>query len=348
MSLIDHPENPIPNGATAGVIKTPDGTELRYAHWGSVGGLRRGTVTLLQGRAECIEKYFEVIQDLRERGFAVIAFDWRGQGGSQRLLMNRFRGHISNFAQYREDLITILKGVSLTEYPGPHFALAHSTGAAVLLSCSERLRTMIDRAVLASPLIGLREFGARNPNGMLLKFIKLASFGSYPKPETTLYAPGPRNLRERVGFPLSTILTRIGFGWAFVPGGHQAIILPFEGNAQSSDLVRFERFTKILEKAPYLGLASATNSWLRAAARCMLDLRKRDAGPKVKLPCLIVAAGEDHIVSTRATEEFASRCRATGYIEVAGAQHELMMEADVYRDQFWAAFDAFVPGSDYT
>jgi lysophospholipase len=28
-----------------------------------------------------------------------------------------------------------------------------------------------------------------------------------------------------------------------------------------------------------------------------------------------------------------------------GARHELMMEQDRYRVQFWAAFDAFVPGT---
>ena len=31
-------------------------------------------------------------------------------------------------------------------------------------------------------------------------------------------------------------------------------------------------------------------------------------------------------------------------IVVDGAQHELMMERDVFRDQFFAAFDSFIPG----
>ena len=48
------------------------------------GGGRVGTVCLFQGRAECIERYFEVVNDLRRRGFAVATIDWRGQGGSDR------------------------------------------------------------------------------------------------------------------------------------------------------------------------------------------------------------------------------------------------------------------------
>ena len=347
MTLIDHPENPIPDGAVTGMITTPDGTELRYAHWGSVGGRRRGTVTLLQGRAEFIEKYFETIQDLRGRGFAVITFDWRGQGGSQRYLRNRAKGHISGFRQYRQDLETVLKKVSLTEYPGPHFALAHSTGASILLSDSARLRTMLDRAVLISPLMGLADFNLKKTRPGLYRLIKFLSFGRYPKPEVTRYTPGARNFLERIAFPLAAIFSWIGLARAFIPGGSRNFLIPFSENRQTSDHDRFARFNAVLVAAPQLGVGSPTIGWLHSAARCMLSFRRRDAGQKVMLPCLIIAAGNDRIVSTRATEEFASRCRATGYIEIAGSEHELLTEANVYRDQFWTAFDAFVPGSDY-
>ena len=30
---------------------------------------------------------------------------------------------------------------------------------------------------------------------------------------------------------------------------------------------------------------------------------------------------------------------------IEGARHEILQEQDVYRAQFWAAFDAFVPGA---
>jgi lysophospholipase len=51
------------------------------------------------------------------------------------------------------------------------------------------------------------------------------------------------------------------------------------------------------------------------------------------------------VVSTPAIEEFAIRLRAGSHLIVAGAQHEILMEQDRYRGQFWAAFDAFVPGT---
>ena len=56
-------------------------------------------------------------------------------------------------------------------------------------------------------------------------------------------------------------------------------------------------------------------------------------------------AGRDQVVSTAAIEDLAVRLRAGSHLIVAGARHELMMEQDRYRAQFWAAFDAFVPGT---
>jgi lysophospholipase len=66
---------------------------------------------------------------------------------------------------------------------------------------------------------------------------------------------------------------------------------------------------------------------------------------KVRQPLMLVAAGRDEIVSTAAIEDVAIRLRAGSHLIVAGAKHELMMEQDRYRGQFWAAFDAFVPGT---
>ena len=64
-------------------------------------GPPQGTVCILQGRAEFIEKYFETVGDLLLRGFAVATFDWRGQGLSARRLGNPRKGHVRRFDDYR-------------------------------------------------------------------------------------------------------------------------------------------------------------------------------------------------------------------------------------------------------
>ena len=62
-------------------------------------------------------------------------------------------------------------------------------------------------------------------------------------------------------------------------------------------------------------------------------------------PILMLAASNDTIVSTAAIEEFAYHLRAGSHLVIAGSKHEILQEQDRYRGQFWAAFDAFVPGT---
>src|SRR6185437_3686148 len=89
----------------------------------------RGTCVLLNGQTEFIEKYFEVIDELRRRGFAVATMDWRGQGGSSRLLADDSRkSFVTDFSDYDQDLDTLMHWVvkpMLKDGEKP-VALAHS------------------------------------------------------------------------------------------------------------------------------------------------------------------------------------------------------------------------------
>ena len=49
--------------------------------------------------------------------------------------------------------------------------------------------------------------------------------------------------------------------------------------------------------------------------------------------------------STTAIETFAANLLAGAHLILAGSRHEILQEQDQYRNQFWAAFDAFVPGT---
>src|SRR3569623_3586134 len=85
----------------------------------------RALCLLLNGQTEFIEKYFEVIDELRSRGLSVVTFDWRGQGGSDRLLPDARKAHIEDFVAYDQDLDTIIQ--TLVHPIGlPRIAMAHS------------------------------------------------------------------------------------------------------------------------------------------------------------------------------------------------------------------------------
>ena len=81
--------NPLPEGIACGFLSTPDRVRLRFAVAPSRLGSTRGTVVLLQGRNEAIEKYFETIADLTALGYAVATFDWRSEEHTSELQSQR-------------------------------------------------------------------------------------------------------------------------------------------------------------------------------------------------------------------------------------------------------------------
>src|SRR6201987_950397 len=154
MTLVSIHAHPVPADVVSGMIKTPDGAELRFARWAPPAG-RKGTVCVFTGRGEAIEKYFETVRDLRDRGFAVATFDWRGRGHSSRRLRDPRKGFVRRFSDYEIDVETFVQQVMLPDCPPPFFALAHSMGGAVLLRVAYAGKRWFDRMVLTAPMIDL-------------------------------------------------------------------------------------------------------------------------------------------------------------------------------------------------
>ena len=147
------PGNPAPKNLVGGYLETSDKRRLRYAT-ARLPGQARGTVVLLQGRNEAIEKYFETIADLNARGFSVVTFDWRGQGGSERLLRSSRLGHVRHFGQFLVDLECIMQEVVLPDCHPPYNVLAHSMGGLIAIHASAQLTNTVERMVLLAPLVG--------------------------------------------------------------------------------------------------------------------------------------------------------------------------------------------------
>lgn len=311
MTLVSIPANPVPENVVSGMIKTPDGAELRFARWAPPAG-RKGTVCVFTGRSEQIEKYFETVRDLRDRGFAVAMIDWRGQGHSSRRLRDPRKGYVRYFSDYELDVETFVQQVVLPDCPPPYFALAHSMGGAVMLRVAYAGKRWFDRMVLSAPMIDL---------------------------------PG-----RRTALPVRAVLRLLrlgGQGGRYMPGGSGALTSAdsFINNPFTSDPVRFARNTAILEEDPTLGIGSPTVAWADTAFRAMHGFRAANYPSQIRQPILMLAASNDTVVSTPAIEEFAYHLRAGSHLVIAGAKHEILQEQDRYRAQFWAAFDAFVPGT---
>jgi lysophospholipase len=250
------------------------------------------------------------VGELLDRGFAVVAFDWRGQGHSGRQVRNAYKGHVRTFAHYRRDLEAVRDQVLVPLMPRPHFALAHSMGGAIALHAAYEGWLPFHRLVAVAPMVALCMVTSR-----------LAPF-------------------------IARLLSLLGFGRAFVPGGGETSISKkrFKGNRLTSDPIRYARNANAAAAVGSGAIGDPTVAWVNAAFRFM----RRFADPRypirIRVPILIIGAGADPVCATPAAERFASRLKAGRIIVLPGARHEILMEKDEIREDFWAAFDAFIPG----
>lgn len=309
-ALAGVPSNPVPQGVRVGVFETSDKVRLRYATFPKSGGAPKGTICLVQGRTEFIEKYFETIADFQARGFCVATFDWRGQGGSQRLIANSRLGYVDTFDDYWTDLKSFHGSILLPDCPPPYYLVGHSMGGLVCLHAGFRDRMMFERIFLSAPMIGL---------------------GGQPASSA-----GMATVSEALSFA----------GLGRVPVGRRAdkpaSEMPFPGNPVTSDLRRFTRGVDVLKARPDLEIGAPTVRWVAAAMRAMARAARDDFPGGIRIPVLMLAAGRDGVVSTAATENFGLRMRTGRHAIIPAARHELFMENDAIRAQVFAAFDAFI------
>ncbi|MGP9820174.1 alpha/beta fold hydrolase [Salinarimonas sp. NSM] len=313
MKLVPTAANPEPPGAVVGRIVARDGAPLRVARWPARAAHPRGTVVIFQGRAEFIEKYFETIEELLARGFCVVAFDWRGQGGSERMLADPRKGHVGRFGLYARDVEAIAAQVLARDCPRPHAVLAHSMGAAIALDLARRGRLPAERIVALAPMIALAQ--VRRP--------RLAHAGA-------------------------TLFWLMGLGGSFVPGGGETSVAtkPFAGNLLTSDRLRYARNADAAAALKDGAIGDPTIAWARGAFALMRRLQEPRAALEIRIPTLVLAAGADRLVSTPAVERFAARLKTGNAIVVPGARHELLNEVDAIRAPVMAAIDAFLPGGE--
>lgn len=306
--FVDLTDNPAPPGTESHVVYAIDNVGLRLFVWRpstSAGG----TVCIMTGRSEYVEKYFETVQNLLDRGFAVVAFDWRGQGGSERALRNRLKGHIDHFTQYRRDFEASLGFMRENALPRPWYGLAHSMGGAVVIDALAHGESRLDRAVACAPMVGLHGIPSNGWEANAVRILNFIGLGSMFLPDSRSHAPSAFD--------------------------------PFKDNMLTSDAERYERAAAILIAAPDLAVGGPTVGWTAASFRLMRSMTSPDYGIHTKTPILLINAGDDRIVSPGAAEALAARTRLASSITITGARHEILMERDVFRNQFMAAFDAF-------
>jgi lysophospholipase len=289
-------------------MTTSDKQTLRYGIWCSPNEKQKGSILLLSGRKEFMEKYSETIDELNHKGFNMYSFDWRGQGLSSRMLENRHKGFIDDYDVYLSDLDMFVTNIVKPESAHPMIIIAHSMGGHIALRYMHDHPTVAEMAVLTSPMIDI--FGSSLSKGFV-KFI-------------------------------TKIAIKTGFSHSYTIGSGDYKDESFEGNDLTSDPKRFTDAKNAIKKYPNLALGGATYGWLSATLKSTDILTQPGFAAKITTPILMVIAGKDKIVSTKAQKKLCSMLPNCILKEISGARHEIFKETDAIRSIFWREFNSFI------
>lgn len=301
MAFVRVPGNDIPEGAEEHWLEGRGGVKVRVMTAPSVGAAR-GSIIIAPGRTEFIEKYFEVTREFQARGFAVFCIDWRGQGLSGREVENGLKGHFSTFDDPVNDLSTALKLLA-AKLPRPYIGLAHSMGGAIMLRALQTRRIELEGAAFSAPMWGIAGL-----NDMAKKYVRF--------------------------------MTSLGAGGQFAPSVETKWKREnFKKNPVTHDKERHSRCQGLIAEEPRLALAGPTIGWVAAAADATEAFLQPNGLAHVRIPVLVATAGEEQLVDNASHPLVVAQLPEARHITIVGAKHEILMETDELRSQFWAEFD---------
>jgi len=298
---LSNPRRRIPDGMTFAEWRAADGWTLRSFSWPRP-DTARGSLLFLTGRGDFIEKYLEVLVHWHGAGWAIAGFDWRGQGGSGRMLADPLICHQTDFDILVADLAGFVDRW-VAETPGPHVIVAHSMGAHLTLRMLADRPQGIDAVVLSSAMIGIRVRGVpRSLVGVLVRGANAIGLSDR------------RISRRDIG--------DVGGRMTSCPD-------------RRADKLWWKA------TRPELASGVPSWSWVRAAFASIARLSDA-ALREIRTPILLVAAREDPVVDVVAIERAARLLPNAELTVIDGGSHEILRETDARRLPLIARIDAFL------
>ncbi|MEZ5945557.1 MAG: alpha/beta hydrolase [Hyphomonas sp.] len=297
--LVLIPGNDPPKGAEIVWFKGSGGRDLRACVAPALSAEHpRGTVIVCPGRTEFIEKYFEVGRELQAMGFAVVILDWPGQGLSARLLDDTKKGHIDRFETFMGALANGLEALD-DRLPRPYVSLAHSMGGAIALAAITQDLVKVDAAAFCAPMWGLKS-----------KFLGMR------------YLVWAMRATGRSG------------DYAVQPGPPET----FETNIVTHDKKRWQMQRDLVDAHPDLELGPVTWGWLGASLDILATFTRPKTLKGVDIPVFVASAAEEKLVDNASHDAICARLPDCEHVTVQGAMHEILMETDDKRAEFWEGF----------
>lgn len=260
----------------------------------------KGTVLLLPGRTECVEKYGRAAGDLIARGYSVITLDWRGQGLADRALPDRATGHVGDFSEYQQDLDAMLAEADRAGLPQPFYLMSHSMGGCIGLRALVR-GLPVKAAVFSAPMWGIAMAAWLRPVASVMSAL------AAPLGLTTRYAPSTS---------AETYLLQV----------------PFQGNVLTTDREMWDYMRRQVAEVPDLALGGPSVGWLKAALHECAALA---ALPAPKIPAICALGTAEKVVDVPPVH-LRMAAWANGQLDLyPGSEHEIMMEGPATRQRFF-------------
>ncbi len=283
--------------------------KLRVAFWNL--DSNKGTIILQSGRTEFIEKYYEVVSEFIERGFAVAMMDWRGQGLSSRIANNKRIGHIDKFETYDQELIKVINECFALKCPQPFIGFGHSMGGCLMTSYFISSENILSKCILCAPMVSVRANAVSRRIVSLLGIFENFGLSAFPMQKPA---------------------------WSDDSGWQEESFLE---NALTTDEERFSRTFSFLSQFPDLGVKGITVGWLKHALKRTNDFKSMDWSSAIKRPLLLLDASNDKLVNSSLNKELLGQSDLTTIVSLE-SQHEIMMEKDEIRKKAWEAIDQFL------
>ncbi|MBB1314116.1 MULTISPECIES: alpha/beta fold hydrolase [Aliivibrio] len=258
-------------------------------------GEKKQTLVIVNGRNESYWKYKEAILELSQY-FNIYTYDHRGQGESGRITQDHELGHVDDFHDYVMDLYIFMEKVVRPNLEGECFMLSHSMGGAVTAQYLSKFDHPVTASAATSPMFGVYIPG--KAHGLKTQTLNLLDvLASKPN-----YALGQSHFKK----------------------------VEYDDNVLTHSKIRYQMFVELFESMPNLRLGGPSTHWItesiKAGKKCIAEAHK------IKIPMLILQAGDDLVVSNVAQRSFHENSHLCHLETIPDSYHDMLIEDDKHRD----------------
>lgn len=130
---------------SSGNFKCSDDLQLFYQVW-QPEAEPQAVMVIVHGFSDHSDRYMNMVKALVPRGILIYSYDQRGHGQSPGT-----RGHVNQFAEFRDDLHIFFKFVSTQEAGYPIFLFGHSMGGLIILDYGLHYPVGINGVIASAP-----------------------------------------------------------------------------------------------------------------------------------------------------------------------------------------------------